>query len=130
MPQAVEVDGILVTAGDRRGARHHHLEHLVSDAARIAAIRHRSGKSSAHPGLALRLPQQQQTGVRGLVATLQIHCECLASDRWQVEGKRCSVDPDGCGALLIRDAIRRNTELLSESLASRHNRHINLIPRA
>jgi hypothetical protein len=100
------------------------------DAARIAAIRHRSGKSSAHPELALRLPQQQQTGIRGLVAALKIHCEFLASDRWQVEGKRCSVDHDGCGARLIRDAIRLNTDLLRESLASRHSRHINLIPRA
>jgi hypothetical protein len=130
MPQPVEVDGILVAAGDRRGARHHHLEHLVSNAARIAAIRHRSGKSSAHPELALRLSQQQQTGIRRLIAASKINCEFLASDRWQVEGKRCSVDHDGCGARLIRDAIRLNTDLLRESLASRHSRHINLIPRA
>jgi hypothetical protein len=34
----------------------------------------------------------------------------------------------GCGARLIRDAIRRKTELQRESLASRHSRHI--IPRA
>jgi hypothetical protein len=27
VPQPVEVDGILVAAGDRRDARHHHLEH-------------------------------------------------------------------------------------------------------
>ena len=130
MPQPVEVDGILVAARDRRDARHHHLEHLVTDAARIAAIRHRIGKPSAHPELALRLPQQQQTGVRRLVAAVKIHCEFLALDRWQVEGKRCSVGHGGCGARLIRDAIRLNTDLLRESLALRHSRHINLMPRA
>jgi hypothetical protein len=44
--------------GDRRGPRHHHFEHLVPDAARIAAIRHRRGKPLAHSELALRVPQQ------------------------------------------------------------------------
>jgi hypothetical protein len=63
VPQPVEVDGILVAAGDRRHARHHHLEHRVPDAIRIAAIRHRVGKPPAHPELALRMPQQQQTAV-------------------------------------------------------------------
>jgi hypothetical protein len=61
MPQPVEVDGILVATRDRRDARHHHLEHLVTDAARIAPIRHRIGKPSAHSELALRMPQKQQT---------------------------------------------------------------------
>ena len=106
MPQPVEVDGILVAARDRRDARHHHLENLVPDAARIAAIRHRIGKPPAHPELALRLPQQQQTAVRGLVAAVKINCEFLAPDRWQVEGKRCSVGHGGCGARLMHDAIR------------------------
>ena len=130
MPQPVEVDGILVPARDRRDPRHHHLEHLVLDAVRITAIRHRSGKPPAHPELAFRLPHQQKTGVRRLVAAGKIHCEFLAMNRWQVEGKRCSVAHDGCGARLIRDAIRRNTDLLRESLALRHSRHINLMPGA
>jgi hypothetical protein len=30
----------------------------------------------------------------------------------------------GCGAPLLRDAIRLNTDLLRESPASRHSRHI------
>jgi hypothetical protein len=47
MPQPVEVDGILVAASDRRGTRHHHLEHRVSDALRIASIRHRFRKPPA-----------------------------------------------------------------------------------
>jgi hypothetical protein len=34
--------------------------------------------------------QQQQTGVRGLVAAVKIHCEFLTPDRWQIEGKQCT----------------------------------------
>ena len=37
----------------------HPFERLVLDAARIAAIRHRSGEAPAHPELELRLPQHQ-----------------------------------------------------------------------
>ena len=106
VPQPVEVDGILVAAGDRRDARHHHLEHRVPDAVRIAPIRHRIGKPPAHPELALRLPQQQQAAIRGLVAAVKIHCEFLAANSWQVEGKRRIVGHGGCGARLIHDAIR------------------------
>jgi hypothetical protein len=64
MPQPVEVDGILVAARNRRDARRHHLKNRVPDAARVAAIRHRIGKPPAHPELALRLSQQQQSGIR------------------------------------------------------------------
>ena len=123
VPQPVEVDGILVSACDRCGARHHHLEHRVPDAVRIAAIRHRIGKPPAHTELALRLPQQQQAAVRRLVAAVKIHCEFLAADTWKVEGKRCSVGHGGCGARLIREAIRLDTDLLRELLALRHSRH-------
>jgi hypothetical protein len=80
MPQPVEVDGILVAARDRTDARHHHFEHCVPDAARIAAIRHRFGKPPANAELAFRAPKQQQTAVRGLVAAAKIHCEFLAPD--------------------------------------------------
>jgi len=58
VPQPGEVDGILVAVGDRRDPRHHHLEHLVTDAVRIAPVRHRIGEPPAHTKLALRLPQQ------------------------------------------------------------------------
>jgi hypothetical protein len=44
----------------------------VINAARIAPIRHRSGKPCAHPELAFRLPQQQQAAVRRLVAAVEI----------------------------------------------------------
>jgi len=58
------------------------------DAIRIAAIRHRRRKLPAHTKLALRLSQQQQTGIGGLRATVKIDCEFLAVDSWQVEGER------------------------------------------
>ena len=80
MPQPVEIDGILVATRDRTDARHHHFEHRVPNAARIPAIRHRSGKPPTNAELALRMPQQQQTAVRGLVAAAKIHCEFLALD--------------------------------------------------
>ena len=80
MPQPVEVDGILVATRDRTDARHHHFEHRVPDAARIAVIWHRIGKPPAHPKFAFRAPQQEQTAVRGLVAAAKIRCEFLAPD--------------------------------------------------
>jgi hypothetical protein len=63
MPQPVEVDGILVAAGDRTNARHHHFEHLVADTGRIAPIRHRIGKPPANAEVAFRVPQEQQTPI-------------------------------------------------------------------
>src|SRR5262249_15195149 len=94
-------------------------------AVRIAAIWHRIGKPPANSKLALRLPKQQQPSIGGLIAAFKIDCEFLASDRWQVEGKRCSVDHGGCGAAWIHIAIRLNTDLLRESLVLRHSRQPN-----
>ena len=130
MPQPVEVDGILVAARDCADARHHHFEHRMPDAVRIAVIRHRFGKPPAHPELALRLSQQQQTSVGRLVAALKISCEFLASNRWKVEGKRSSVGHGGCGVALIHDAIRLDIDLLRESRLSRHQSPTNSHPRA
>ena len=123
MPQPIKVDGILMAASNRRDARRHHFEHLVLDAARIAAIRHRIRKPPTYPELAFRLPQQKQTGIRRLVAAVKINCEFLALNRWKVEGKRCSVGHGGCGARLIHGATCLDNDLLRESLALRHSRH-------
>ena len=122
MPQPVEVDGILVAARNRRDPRHHHFEHLVLDAARVASIRHCSGKPCAHPKPALRLSQQQQAAIRRLIAAVKINCEFLASDRWKVERKQRIVAHGGCGGGLMHIAIRSNTDLLRESRASCHSR--------
>jgi hypothetical protein len=70
----------LVSAGDRRNARHRHLEHRMPDAVRITAIRHRFGDPPAHTKLALHLPQEQQAGIGRRVAAVKINCEFLAPD--------------------------------------------------
>jgi hypothetical protein len=88
-------------------------------------IRHRIGKPTAHPELALRLAQQQQAGVGRLIAASKINREFLTSYRWKVERKRSSVRHGGCGATMIHEVICLNTDLLRESLASRHSRRTN-----
>jgi hypothetical protein len=57
-----------------------------------------------------------------LVAARKIHCELLAADGWQVEGKQRIVDHGGCGAGLIRKAHRQDNDLLRESRTLRHSR--------
>jgi hypothetical protein len=42
--QPVEVDCVLMPTGDRQNTRHHHLQHRMLDAVRIAAIRHCFGE--------------------------------------------------------------------------------------
>jgi len=97
----VVVDGVFISADDRHGPSGYHLKHIMQDAVRITAIRHRGRKPPAYAELALSLPQQQQAGVGGLVAAGKIHCEFLAADGWQVEGKRRIGIHDGCGAAAV-----------------------------
>jgi hypothetical protein len=75
-----------------------------------------------HPEPALRLAQQQQAGVRRLIATGKIKCELLAPDRWKLERKQRIVGHGGCGGGMLHNAIRVNNDLLRESLASCHSR--------
>jgi hypothetical protein len=49
----------------------------VSDTLRIASIRHRFRKPPAHPELALRRSQQQQTAIRRLIAASKISVSWL-----------------------------------------------------
>ena len=123
MPQPVEVDGVLVAARNRRRPAP---SPSRTSRARMRLASRRSGIASAsrraHPEPALRLSQQQKTAVRRLIAAVKINCEFLAPDRWQVEGKQRIVGHGGCGAGLMHDAIRSNTDLLRESLASCHSR--------
>jgi len=56
MTQPIEVVSILVAAGNRRYPGHHHFEHLVSDAIRIAPIRHGVRKPPAHTERATLFP--------------------------------------------------------------------------
>ena len=106
---------MLSTAGDRRDARRHHLDHLVLDMAGIAAVRHRLREPPAHTNITLRLPQQQCTAIGRLIAALEIDGEFLATNGGQIERKRRIVSHSGCGAGLIREATRGNTNLLRES---------------
>src|SRR5262249_61257952 len=96
--------------------------HCVPAALRIGSTRHRFRKPPAHPELALRRSQQQQTAIRRLIAASKINCEFLAPDRWKVEGKQRIVAHGGCGGGLIDVAIRWNTDLLRGSLVSYHSR--------
>jgi hypothetical protein len=57
MTQPIEVVSILVAASNRRYPRDHHFEHLVSDAIRIAPIRHGVRKPPAHTEHALPFPE-------------------------------------------------------------------------
>jgi hypothetical protein len=68
---------------------------------RIAAIRHRRRKPLAHTKLAFRGAQKQQAAIAGLDAAVEIYCEFLAADGWQIEGERRIVGHGGCGAALI-----------------------------
>jgi hypothetical protein len=97
----------------------------MPNAVRIAAIRHRFRKPPAHPELALRLPQQQLAGVGRLIAAIEINFKFLTPGRWKGEGKQSSVRHGGCGAAMIHDAVRLNTDLRRELLFSRHSRRCN-----
>jgi hypothetical protein len=48
MAQLIEIVSVLVAADNRRYPRHRHLEHRVSDATRIAPIRHGVRKQPAY----------------------------------------------------------------------------------
>jgi hypothetical protein len=85
VPQTIKVDGILVAAGDRRGAPS---PSRVLDAVRVAAIQHRCGKPTANPERALRLWQKQQTAIRRVIVAVKINSEFLAQDGWKVAGKQ------------------------------------------
>src|SRR5580693_8844952 len=122
MAQPIEVVSILVAAGDRGHPRHQHFEHRMSDAALIAPIRHRAREPPANTGRALRLSQQQQAAIGGLVAAVKINCEFLAADRWKIERKQRIVVHGGCGGALMHIAVRRDTDLLRESRSWRYSR--------
>ena len=97
VPEPVEVVAVLVAASDGEGARRDEFYHLVPDAALVAGIGHRFGKPPTHARSSLSLAQQQQARVGGLVAAVEIDCEFLAADGWQIEGKRRIVGHGGCG---------------------------------
>ena len=122
VPQPVVVVAVLVAAGDGRGPRHHQLEHRVANAALVTVVGHRIGDPPAHAELPLGLANEQQPGVGRLLAALEIDCELLAPDGCQVELERDILHHGGCGAGLIREARRLDSEMLRESRHLHHNR--------
>jgi hypothetical protein len=64
----------------------------------VAPIRHRIRQPLTDPKLPLGLTQQQETSIRGLVATVEINCEFLAMNGWQIKGEQRRFCHDGCGA--------------------------------
>src|SRR5580704_1805512 len=108
VPQPVEVDCILVPAGNRQNTRHHHFEHRMPDAVRIAAIWHCFGEPQANTMFALRLPQKQHATIGRLAAAGKSTVSC-------------------CHPGLIREATGGNTSLLRESGTFRNRSLRNLI---
>jgi hypothetical protein len=101
--------------------RHQHLMHRMQDAVRIAAVRNGSRKPPADTKLELRLAQQQQPGIGGLVAPVEIYCDFLAVNTWQVEREQRIFGHGGCGVVRFHEAAWLDTDLLRESVTSRYS---------
>src|SRR5680860_665059 len=97
MAQGIVIDAVFVAAADAEDARGDDLAQPMADARRIAPVPQGSSKPGNDAGLFLGAAQQQHAGVRRLVAAIEIDCEFLGANRWQLEGKWRSVG-HGCGA--------------------------------
>jgi hypothetical protein len=97
MAQGIVIDAVFVAAADTEHARLDDLAQPMADARRIAPIAQGCGQPGKHAGLLLGATQQQHAGVRRLVAAIEIDCEFLSSNRWQLKGKWRSFG-HGCGA--------------------------------
>ncbi len=102
------IDAVFVAATDTEHAGGDDLGHAVANARGIAAIVHSPGQARDDADLHFGQPQHQQTRVGGLIAAVEIDCEFLASNRWQIEGKRRSVG-HGRGVPLRRRHARLAT---------------------
>ena len=122
MAQPIEVVGVLVPAADREHTRLQQIDQRVVDAGRIAPVADSAGQPTGNPEAALGRPQQQQTAVRGLVAAVEIDCEFLTRDGWQIEREQPIVGHGGCGSGWAREADRLDNELLRDPNALRHAR--------
>ena len=80
------IDAVLIAAADAEHARFNDLAHPMPDARQISPVPHGRGKPGKDAGLLLGATQQQHAGVRRLVAAIEINCELLARNGWQLEG--------------------------------------------
>ena len=83
------IDAVLVTTTDAEHAGADDLAQAMAHARLVAPVRQRGRQARDDADLLLRRPQQQHTGVRRLVAAVEINCELLAPDGRQIKGKRC-----------------------------------------
>ncbi len=86
----------------------------------ISLARQGLSKSGNDAGLLLGATQHQKARVGRLVAAIEIDCEFLGSNRWQVERKWLSFG-HGCGARWWNAARRLDTDLLRDPKALRHS---------
>ena len=89
--QRVVIDAVFVAAADAEHARRDDLGQTMPDARRITSIRPCRRHARADADLLLGATQEQHTGIRRLIAAIEIDCEFLARHSWQVEWKRRSV---------------------------------------
>ena len=73
-------------AADAEHARTDDLDCPVRDAIGVATVGQGRRQPGDHAGLLLGRPQQQEACVARLVAAIEINCELLARDGWQIEG--------------------------------------------
>jgi hypothetical protein len=84
----------------------------------IAMIRHHFGKPPAYAYLPFRLPKQEEPAIGGLISSVEINCEFLTADGWQIEGEQSSFGHDGCGGREYAKHLMSTTDLLRESRGS------------
>src|SRR5215472_8307783 len=86
-------------------------------------IRHDLSKPPAYAYLPFRLPKQKEPAIGGLISSVEINCEFLATDGWQIEGEQSSFGHDGCGGREYAKHLVLTTDLLRESRGSCHSRY-------
>src|SRR5215468_3250765 len=86
-------------------------------------IWHHFGKPPAYAYLPFRLPKQKEPAIGGLISSVEINCEFLTTDGWQIEGEQSSFGHDGCGGREYAKHLVLTTDLLRESRGSCHSRY-------
>src|SRR5499426_528512 len=82
-----------------------------------------SASQPAYAYLPFGLPKQKEPAIGGLISSVEINCEFLTTDGWQIEGEQSSFGHDGCGGREYAKHLVSTTDLLRESRGSCHSRH-------
>ena len=78
-------------------------------------------KPLAHANLPLRFPQQQSSGIGGLISTIEIDGQFLALNSWQIKGEKRIVGHRSCGAVQDAKHFVIKTDSLRESCRLRQS---------